>query len=83
MGKRPQHPNKDIEAALQYAEDCGWRYKEAGKSSHAWGRLLCLLEAREGCQLSVWSTPKNPDVHAKQIRRKVKQCLHTGDNDET
>ncbi len=25
--------------------------------------------------MSIWSTPKNPELHAKQIRRKVDHCL--------
>lgn len=73
---RPKHPNKAIEAAIQYAEDNGWRYREAGGSSHAWGRLLCPEESREGCQMSIWSTPRNPENHAKQIRRRVDNCEH-------
>lgn len=24
--------------------------------------------------MSVWSTPKDPETHAKQILRKLKQC---------
>jgi hypothetical protein len=33
---RSRHPNKDIEAAVQYAENQGWRCIAAGH----WGRLL-------------------------------------------
>lgn len=34
--------------------------------------------------MSVWSTPKDPVGHARQIRRKVQQCSHTeGGHDET
>lgn len=73
---RKQHPNKEIEAAVQYAEAHGWRYKKAGNSAHAWGRLLCHLETREGCMMSVWSTPRNPYNHAEQIRKRVDQCPH-------
>ena len=74
---RKKHPNKDIEAAIHYAETTGWRYKKAGNSAHAWGRLLCPFESREGCALSVWSTPNNPWAHAEQIKRRVKQGPHT------
>lgn len=73
---RPRHPNKDIEEAIQYAEANGWRYQASGKSSHAWGRLLCPESSREGCQFSVWSTPRNTTNHARQIRRHVDNCLH-------
>lgn len=73
---RKKHPNKELEAAVQYAEDHGWRYKEAGNSAHAWGRLLCPLESRDGCSMSVWSTPRNPFIHAMQIQRRVDFCSH-------
>lgn len=76
MGSRPTHPNKEIEAAIKYAESKGWRYKAPGKSAHAWGRLLCSLADRDGCQMSVWSTPKNPENYAKQIRREADKCAH-------
>jgi len=73
---RPKHPNKEIEAAIQYAESKGWYYPDAGNSSHAWGRLLCSKKGRGACRLSIWSTPKVPENHAKQIRRNVNKCSH-------
>ena len=73
---RNKHPSKDIEAAIRYAESKGWRYKKAGGSAHAWGRLLCLQQDRDGCSLSIWSTPRDPAVHAKQIRHRVDNCPH-------
>ncbi|NNM60388.1 MAG: hypothetical protein HKM04_11330 [Legionellales bacterium] len=50
---RPRHPSKEIEAAIQYAEERGWRYKKTGNSAHAWGRLLCPHQEREGCGMSI------------------------------
>ena len=38
---RKKHPNKEIEAALKHAEENGWLVQKSGKSSHAWGKLLC------------------------------------------
>ncbi len=73
---RKKHPNKEIEAAVQYAENRGWRYKTTGGSAHAWGRLLCPFVSREGCSMSVWSTPRDPVNHAKQIQRRVDACPH-------
>ena len=73
---RKTHPNKEIEKAICFAEDQDWRYKKVGGSAHAWGRLNCPKENREGCAMSVWSTPKNPENHAKQIVRNVKKCPH-------
>nr|WP_315043066.1 hypothetical protein [uncultured Moraxella sp.] len=46
---------------------------ETGKSAHAFCRLRCVLGHSEN-QMSIWSTPKNPENHAKQIIRKVSQC---------
>lgn len=76
MAKRKKHPNKAIEAAIKFAEEKGWRYQETGNSSHAWGKLLCTFEGREGCSMSIYSTPKVPENHADQIRRNVKSCPH-------
>lgn len=73
---RKQHPNREIEAAIRYAESHGWRYKNTGNSAHAWGQLLCKLETRDGCRMSVWSTPRNAYNHAAQIRKRVDQCPH-------
>ena len=76
MLKRNKHPCKEIEKAIQYAENKGWRYRIAGNSAHAWGRLQCPLCTRDGCQMSIWSTPRNATNHAKQIRRYVDKCEH-------
>lgn len=73
---RPRHAKQEIEDAIQYAERHGWRYQASGKSSHAWGRLLCPESSRAGCHMSVWSTPRNPMNHARQIRRLVDACQH-------
>lgn len=71
---RSRHPNKDIESAIQYAELHGWTWTTSG--GHAWGILRCPHGQRGGCQLSVWSTPRNPSMHARLIRRRVDQCPH-------
>jgi hypothetical protein len=75
--QRPRHPNKEIEAALAYAEACGWRVVRL--KGHAWGKILCQwndLECRCGtfCQTSVWSTPRVPEDLAEKIRRVVNGC---------
>lgn len=56
-----EHPSKEIEGALKYAETHGWVIKQGG--SHAWGKIYCQFndnECRCGefCISSVWSTPK-------------------------
>lgn len=68
-----RHPNKHIQAALEYAESHGWRIVESGNSAHAFCRLKCLRKHAEH-QMSVWSTPRNPENHAKQIICKVNEC---------
>lgn len=81
---RPKHPNKDIEKAIKYAEAKGWRYRyqSSGNSAHAWGRLLCPFEDRDGHSVSIWSTPRSTENHAKQIKRVVDNCEHQGDRNE-
>lgn len=71
---RPRHPDKHIEAAAQHAEGLGWRVQLS--SGHAWGRLFCPLATREGCIISVWSTPRSPENHARHIRREIDRCPH-------
>lgn len=39
MARRPSHPRKEVEQALQHAESRGWRIEVGG--SHAWGRMYC------------------------------------------
>ena len=79
---RSKHPNKDIELALKYAEAKGWRYQPTGNSAHAWGKILCPLASREGHSMSIWSTPKSAENHAKQIKRNVDACEHLGEQNE-
>jgi hypothetical protein len=73
---RPVHPDKDIKAAVSFAESQGWRYIAPGNSAHAWGRLFCPGGRRGDCKLSVYSTPRNPHAHARSIRRRVSVCPH-------
>lgn len=73
---RPRHPNKEIEAAVAHAEALGRRVVPI--SGDAWGRLYCPWADRDGCMVSVWSTPRNAENHAKAIRRDVARCPHPG-----
>ena len=72
---RATHPNKHVEEAIAYAESRGWRVLKS-KKGHLWGTLLCKHQQRDGCRMSVNSTPQNPENHAKQVRRKVDKCPH-------
>lgn len=76
MSKRPKHPKKEIEEAIKIAESCDWHYKPSGHSAHAWGRLLCPSSNRDGCMMSIWSTPRCAQTHAKQILHAIKLCSH-------
>ncbi len=70
------HPNKHIREAVEYAENNGWRVVKANARAHIWGRIYCPLQNREGCAKAVYSTPRNPEDHAKDIRRAVDRCPH-------
>jgi replicative superfamily II helicase len=71
---RPSHPNKEIEAVVSEAENEGWTWQKV--KGHAWGQILCAHHDRDGCRISIWSTPKNAENHAKQVRRAVNRCPH-------
>ncbi len=79
------HPNKEIAAAIQYAQDNGWRI--VAKGSHAWGKMFCPQNSSdcrcgEFCVNSIWSTPRNPENHAKLIRRIVDNCIFSKRKDD-
>lgn len=71
---RPRHPNKHIEQAVQYAVNLGWRCEIS--NGHAWGKLLCPEQSREGCTVHVYSTPRNCENHARHLRREIDLCPH-------
>ncbi|HHJ0099710.1 hypothetical protein DJ60_957 [Yersinia enterocolitica] len=71
-----KHPNKHIQAAIEYALKAGWVLVPPGDSAHCFCKLRCgdpKGEHRDHHQ-SVWSTPKVPENHAQQIRRAVDKC---------
>ncbi|MGH9105270.1 MAG: hypothetical protein ACRDZX_05430 [Acidimicrobiales bacterium] len=63
---RERHQRKQVEAALQFAEEEGCRV-DVLHSGHTWGAVV----ASNGQRLRVWSTPKDADVAARMIRRFV------------
>jgi len=77
---RPRHPKPEIERAVQYAEQIGWRVQIS--NGHAWGRLFCPHASRMGCIISVWSTPRSADNHARHIRKQVDKCDHSEESDQ-
>ena len=70
------HANKHIREALKYATTNGWRVAEGG--SHAWGKTYCQY-GHADCWMMIWSTPRNPENHARRIRKLVDACLGLGD----
>jgi hypothetical protein len=86
---RSKHPTKEIEDALAELEALGWRVEEAkGKSSHFWGFVLCPANAGDACRsgifcrMSVWSTPKSPQRHARELLKKAQGCVMKDENDD-
>jgi hypothetical protein len=74
-----RHPNKIIQAALAYAAGQGWAViKSTGGSAHAWGVMRCPGDCP---QVSVFSTPRVPENHARALRRAVDRCPHPKEDD--
>lgn len=76
---RKKHVKKEVEQALAYAENFGWRVEVGG--SHAWGKMYCPINdsqcrCGEFCIASIWSSPKNARNHARQIINVVKNCKY-------
>jgi hypothetical protein len=65
---RPRHTNKEIEAAVRYAERRGWTCTKAKARDHIWGTLRCPQRDRTGCTAFVHSTLAAPQKHADLIR---------------
>lgn len=72
--RRPRHPYKEVEAAVQFAESHDWSFTK--RQGHVWARLYCPHHNTDCCRISVWSTPRNGDDHARDIRREVLRCDH-------
>ena len=77
-----------VEAALKALEAVGWAVEAAkGHSAHAWGYVLCPANAQDACRsgvfcrMSVWSTPRNPRAHARELLRKADGCVVKEDSD--
>jgi len=67
------HANKHIREALKYAAEKGWVIKKSGPRAHAWGVIYCCF-GHLSCWFSVYSTPRNPERHARDILRTVDRC---------
>jgi hypothetical protein len=69
-----KHPNKHIREAIEYAENHGWRFVKSAPRAHSFGKLYCPQPG--GCIEFVRSTPRNPEAHARDLRRAVDRCPH-------
>jgi hypothetical protein len=72
MVSRGRHPKKEVAEALRRAQDVGLSIVEIHRG-HRWGEVRCLP-----CEASrdVWSTPRDPGTHAKQIDRFAARHMH-------
>jgi hypothetical protein len=73
---RPRHTDKHVEKAISYAESLGWSTELS--HGHIWGKLYCPERSRDGCIVFVYSTPRNREAHARQLRREIDLCEHCG-----
>lgn len=67
-----RHQKKDVAQALGRSEKTGLDVHEVYRG-HRWGEVRCVPcgESRD-----VWSTPRNPATHAKQIDRFTNSHAH-------
>jgi hypothetical protein len=81
---RWSHSKKQIRDALDEADkardDNGkarFDVEDTNASGHSWGNVRCRVCRQK---FSVWSTPKNADNHASQIRRFMRRRHHKEDD---
>jgi phage terminase large subunit GpA-like protein len=67
-----RHGRKRIREALDAADAAGFKVEMSTGHGHAWGYVTC---PHCGQRLSVWSTPRNDDNHAKQIERFIRRHI--------
>lgn len=72
-----KHPDKHIQAAIEYALAAGWVQIPSGHSAHCFCKLRCgdPHDRHRDHHLSIWSTPKVPRYHAQLIFKSVDRCL--------
>lgn len=74
-----RHPNKAIEKALAYARAHRWTViKSTGGSAHAWGVMRCPGDCPK---VSIYSTPKVPENHARALQRAIDRCPHSAEKE--
>lgn len=68
---RGRHPIGELEAAVRTLEAARWNFTEAKGRGHAKFVGRCPHGC---CQHSVWSTPRVPENHARQIVGWLRHC---------
>jgi hypothetical protein len=63
---RWSHPKKQIRDALDEADAADFDVQDTSSRGHGWGYIMCPADKQ---RMSVWSTPRDADVHAMQIRK--------------
>jgi hypothetical protein len=74
----PKHPEKEVNTALDHADSRGLQVERTA-AGHRWGRIVCSC----GAWVSVWSTPRSPHNHGRQLRRWVDQHVHEADEENS
>ena len=65
-----------VKESQEYAASEGWRVMKAGPRAHIWGTIYCHESSRAGCRFHIYSAPRNPQNHARAVRRAVDACCH-------
>jgi len=68
------HCKKQVREALDDADKAGFDVEDTSARGHSWGFVGCRVC---GHKFPVWSTPRNADNHANQIRRFMRNHHHT------
>jgi hypothetical protein len=68
-----RHQKKEVADALKRATDSGLLVEEIHRG-HRWGEVSCPAC---GDSLSIWSTPRDPGTHGKQIDRFTVRHQHS------
>lgn len=70
---RWSHSKKQVRDALDEAVAAGFEVGDTSGHGHNWGYVRCTADKQ---RMQVWSTPRDADTHAKQIRRFLLRHSH-------